>query len=437
MIGESELEQHWRQTLSRQLEPFKGRVTLVWLNELSLAEILERSSALPPNSVILYLIMALDGKGVVQSEELALSQLHAVANAPIFGMYDIQVGHGIVGGPLTPIVEQARNSADIARRILAGESPESIRTEPQTTSRPPYDARELQRWGISETRLPAGSVVQFRQPSMWDQYKGYIVGSATILGIQTALVAGLLVQRARRRRTEFALRESERRYRSTAEQNQDLAGRLISAQEEERTRIARDLHDDVSQQLAGVGIMLSGLKRKIGKPELQHRRRGNASRHYRPAHQRSRTSIRNLSHELHPSVLQHAGLVPTLARHCAEIERHHDVTVTFSAMDDLESLSPDVALCLFRVAQEALANAVRHSRARTILVQLEPTSEGVELRVIDDGIGFVPGERKGSGLGLRSMDERVRVVHGNIRVESSPMQGTKVLVWVPIELPQR
>ncbi len=87
--------------------------------------------------------------------------------------------------------------------------------------------------------------------------------------MQSALIAGLVVQRIRRRRTELALRESEQRFRVTAEQNQDLSGRLINAQEEERTRIARDLHDDVSQQLAGVSIMLSGLKRKVGTPELQ------------------------------------------------------------------------------------------------------------------------------------------------------------------------
>ncbi len=95
------------------------------------------------------------------------------------------------------------------------------------------------------------------------------MGAALIVVLQSALIAGLVVQRARRRRTELALRESEQRFRVDAEQNQDLAGRLINAQEAERTRIARDLHDDLSQQLAGLAIMLSGLKRKIGKPDAQ------------------------------------------------------------------------------------------------------------------------------------------------------------------------
>ena len=135
-------------------------------------------------------------------------------------------------------------------------------------------------------------------------------------------------------------------------------------------------------------------------------------------------SLRNLSHELHPSVLQHAGLVATLRSHCADVEEHHRVTVKFSADDHLDSLSPEVSLCLFRVAQEALTNAVRHARARTIRVQLMANDEDVELSVVDDGIGFDASERSGSGLGLRSIDERVRLARGTVTVESRPGQGT-------------
>lgn len=219
-----------------------------------------------------------------------------------------------------------------------------------------FDWRELQRWGISEARLPAGSLVQFRQPSVWDQYKSYIVGAAMISGLQSALIAGLVVHRARRRRMEVALRRAY-------EQNQDLAGRLISAQEDERMRIARDLHDDLSQQLAGLAIILSGLKRKVGKPGAQH------DVDQTVANLQDRTlalsqTVRNLSHELHPSVLEHGGLVAAIQRHCAEIERHHPLKLTIDAKDDLQSLNPEVALCLYRVTQEALTNALRHARAR-------------------------------------------------------------------------
>ena len=263
----------------------------------------------------------------------------------------------------------------------------------------------------------------------------YIVGMVAIVALQSALIAGLVVQSVARRRSEQALRESESRFRVAAKENQDLAGRLINAQEEERTRIARDLHDDVSQQLAGLGILLSGLRTRVarlgGEPEIE----------WTVMTLRDRTTslaeaIRTLSHELHPSVLQHAGLRATLRRQCAEVEELHRQGVTFSADGDLDSLGPEVALCLFRVTQEALNNAVRHARAGAISVQLRRTDGVVELDVIDDGVGFAAGERGRRGLGLRSIDERVRLTGGSVHVESVPGQGTQLRVRIPWAAPQ-
>jgi len=226
------------------------------------------------------------------------------------------------------------------------------------------------------------------------------------------------------RRTQHALRQSY-------EQNQDLGGRLINAQEDERARIARDLHDDLSQQLAGVALIVSGLKRKIGKPGLESEvEQMVATLQERTA--TAATAVRDLSHELHPGVLKHAGLTATLRGHCADCERHHRVTVVFSPGDGLDSLDSDVALCLFRVVQEALTNALRHARARTIGVSVMATAGSVELNVVDDGVGFVAGERASSGLGLRSIHERVRFMHGHVSVDSRPGAGTKVQVRIPI-----
>ena len=263
----------------------------------------------------------------------------------------------------------------------------------------------------------------------------YIVGMVAIVALQSALIAGLVVQSVGRRRTEQALRESESRFRVAAKENQDLAGRLINAQEEERTRIARDLHDDVSQQLAGLGILLSGLRARVARldaePEIE----------WTVMTLRDRTTslaeaIRTLSHELHPSVLQHAGLSATLRRQCAEVEELHRQGVTFSAEGDLDSLGPEVSLCLFRVTQEALNNAVRHARAGAISVRLRRADGVVELDVIDDGVGFAAGERGRRGLGLRSIDERVRLTGGSVHVESRPGQGTQLRVRIPWAAPQ-
>ncbi len=225
------------------------------------------------------------------------------------------------------------------------------------------------------------------------------------------------------RRSKEALRESY-------QENQDLAGRLIHAQEEERARIARDLHDDVGQQLAIVSVMLDGLNGRLGKsgsdPEVDQTleaMQGCTSALF--------DSVRNLSHQLHPAVLEHLGLVAALRRHCSDIERLHHLSVTLSAGDNLR-LQPDLALCLFRVAQETLTNSVRHGHARTIRVSLTTTAERVELNVVDDGVGFVASERTKSGLGLRSIHERVRFMRGSVSVDSRPGEGTNVLVRIPI-----
>ena len=423
VIGASRIEEFWRAELTQRFRRFEDRLRFAWSSDLSYRDMLERSAALPSQSAILYVLLAVDGNGVAQEEERTLADLSARANAPMFGLYDIQLGKGIVGGSLLSIESTVRIAASIAVRILRGESPGDIKTAPGTHEAPIFDWRELQHWGISEARLPPGSTVRFRPPSVWSQYKRYILGAAALLGLQSALIAGLILQRTRRRRAERAQRH-------LYEHNQDLAGRLIHAQEAERSRLARELHDDLSQQLAGVGIMLSGLKRKVGRPDLQ------SDVNQTVSHLQQRTSaladsIRDISHRLHPSVLEHSGLAATLQRHCADIERDHGLSVTFSIRDPVDSLNPDVALCLFRVAQEALSNAVRHAGARRISVELRTTTEGVELDIVDDGAGFVLRERAGSGLGLRSIEERVRLTGGHVRVESQPGQGTKMQVRIP------
>ena len=226
------------------------------------------------------------------------------------------------------------------------------------------------------------------------------------------------------RRSKDSLRESY-------QENQDLAGRLIHAQEEERARIARDLHDDLGQQLAIVNVMLSGLNDKVGKPGSEPEVDQTLAT-LQDCTSALFDSVRNLSHELHPAVLEHLGLVAALRRHCSDIERLHHLSVTFSAGDDLR-LQPDLELCLFRVAQETLTNAVRHGNARTIRVSLTTTADRVELNVVDDGVGFVAGERTKSGLGLRSIHERVRFMRGSVSVDSRPGEGTNVLVRIPID----
>ena len=230
-------------------------------------------------------------------------------------------------------------------------------------------------------------------------------------------------------RAQEALAASEAALRHSHARTRNLAGRLISAQETERTRIARELHDDVSQRLATIAIGLSSLKRGLptGSSAL-----GDELQQYQDWTVELADEIRNLSHELHPGVLRHAGLAAALNSICGEVERKRGPAVRFEAPDQLEEVPPEVALCLYRVAQETLHNAAVHAGARHVVVSLVHRDPELELSVRDDGCGFDPAAaRRRGGLGLLSIDERVRLVGGVVELSSAPGRGTTVVVRVP------
>ena len=202
VIGASEMEAVWRREFARQFAGFAQRLNIVWLNEWSFAEMLQRAAHLPRHSAIYYLVLSMDAKGIAQSETHTLAQLHKVANVPIFGVYDSQLGQGIVGGPLMSVPELGQRAADTALHVLHGESPASIRGPPQKPGPPTFDWRELQRWGIPESRLPPGSVVRYRAPSLWRAYRGTVLSAVSVLAVQSLLIVGLLYQRRARQRAE-------------------------------------------------------------------------------------------------------------------------------------------------------------------------------------------------------------------------------------------
>ena len=137
-----------------------------------------------------------------------LADLHAAANAPIFGLHSVMLGSGIVGGKLIDIDEVTRSTADAAIRILAGAPPRSVIVPPQTPGNPVFDWRELQRWDIPESRLPPGSVVRYRTPSLWQAHRGTVLSAVGVLAVQSLLIVGLLYQRRARRRAEIESRRN-------------------------------------------------------------------------------------------------------------------------------------------------------------------------------------------------------------------------------------
>jgi two-component system sensor histidine kinase UhpB len=257
------------------------------------------------------------------------------------------------------------------------------------------------------------------------------MGRENLTSAAAAMVHGTLsiVRRLAWRST----RPVQGRARPGNRETSDVAGRLIAAADGARSAVARELHDDVGQDLAAIAMEASALARHPAAA------RDPVVRDVLVAIQlRARTaseSLRRLSHDLHPGTLQHAGLKVALAAHCREIERHHDVGVRLHLHADPDPLPPDASLCIFRICQEALRNAIRHGAARRIEVTLTRDDEWLDLAITDDGSGFDVDDvrQQGSGLGLISMEERVHLLGGTFDVASAPARGTAVRACVPLK----
>jgi signal transduction histidine kinase/ABC-type uncharacterized transport system substrate-binding protein len=198
VLGNSPTEQYWSEQIRADLKPFENRIAFTWFNELSFDEMLRRATALPPNTAIFFALLLVDAAGVPHEEGKAMARLRAVTNAPIFSYSDVFLGQGIVGGPLISISSVGQQAASAAVRILDGEAPRDIIMPPIKPGTPKFDWRELQRWNISESRLPAGSEIYFRQPSPWEQYRLQISAGIAALVLQGAIIAWLVVEHRRR-----------------------------------------------------------------------------------------------------------------------------------------------------------------------------------------------------------------------------------------------
>ena len=202
VVGNSPVERYWTSELHRAFEPFSDRVNITWFNDLTLVQMQERAASMAPTSAIFWFLLSEDAAGIPYTEDRALETLREVSAVPIFGMGDYQMGRGIVGGPLMQTKALGLQGADAALRMLKGEKPNAVEPPPVLFGPPAYDSRELERWGIGEARLPPGSIVHFRQPSIWDQYRWPIIAVATIIPVQSILISYVLFQGRRRREAE-------------------------------------------------------------------------------------------------------------------------------------------------------------------------------------------------------------------------------------------
>ncbi len=231
------------------------------------------------------------------------------------------------------------------------------------------------------------------------------------------------------RRAADALRNSEEKLLLSNRHSRELAARLITAQESERRRIALLLHDDLSQNIAALGVAISRLKRKP--PATSELMTTELDQLGKQTNELT-TQIRKLSHQLHPDVLEHVGLVAALELELAEFGHSEKIKVQFRTAIKSDNIPLEVSVCLYRVALEALRNVSKHSGASSASVVLTEDDAGLTLEVSDSGHGFdVERVKRGSGLGLISAEERVKLLQGNFLVKSKPDGGTVLMAQIP------
>ena len=399
----------------RNLEQVPG-VTLSYLDATSVRDLEKAVRAVPTGTAILYVWHGQFQPGeVIYTDEVGRRVARA-SPVPVYSSSELMFDAGLVGGVVRSSQETGGRVGELAARVLGGTRAQDIPFA-RVEGAPVVDWRELQRWHIPVSRVPDGTRIMFREPTVWQRYRFYIVSATLLLAAQAALIGALLVQRTQRMQAVKELQRSYSRVR-------DLGARLLRAQEDERSRIARELHDDVSQRLAALKINLTVLGRFVDAEgqslALEAVAKADAIG----------TDLRDLSHSLHPARLRLMGLAPAIAALQAELSRP-DVNIVFNQEAVPPTLPREATVSLYRVVQEALHNALEHSKARTIRIDLKGTDGGLGLTVADDGVGFDAESAVSHGLGLTSMQERVDALGGTIAIRSGPGAGTTLDIRVP------
>lgn len=230
--------------------------------------------------------------------------------------------------------------------------------------------------------------------------------------------------------TEGFLRTSEQALATSRQELRDLAARLLTVQEEERRRISRDLHDDINQRLAMLVVQAESLEATLPASAV------GCSKELRSIQDRLTElsdDVRHLAYQFHPSILDDLGLPVALQRLIDECAVRSNLAISLELIAPPKGIPQTVSTCLYRIAQECLANIMKHAHATQARVSLASTVDGITLTLQDDGVGFDTQQAVDNprGLGLVSMAERVRLVHGTVTIDSTPQQGTRLSIHVP------
>jgi signal transduction histidine kinase len=415
LSGSSKMDQWFKNLAWKGMSSRTSELELVDLSGLSPAQAAEEISKAGSDAAALLLTYEVDKQNNRYNTTEYLQDLRKLSAIPIFGCYDTLLGQGIVGGALISPVEQGQIAGRLAARILNGESADQVPEVLDRTYSLAFDGEVLETFGIPESRLPEGSKIINRKPNMWSQYGRYIASGLAALLAQSAIIVSLLINRKKRIAAEKEARS--------------LAGRILSAGEDERRYLARELHDDVSQRLAAVSIETGSLENKLSNSTEIKESLGKLKKSLKSICD----DLHRMSRHMHPSVLDDFGLPDALKSECTELSQRWGIPIECHYTKSFPEIPKSIALCLYRVAQESLWNAVRHSSSSKITVELKSDPEFVYLDIKDDGKGFdLNLTQPNRGLGLASMTERIRLVDGTIKIDTAPSQGVSIAVVVPI-----
>ena len=396
-----------------EFKPYAGRLDVTYLNDEPLPLILDHLSRLPSHSAVLFTTFFKDATGRTFITANVAPLVAVASNAPTYGTLETSIGSGIVGGSIFDFEKQARAGAVLGVKVLRGVPVANLPVQEGPRNDVIVDWRQLERWDIPMARVPAGTTVMFRELTVWERYRSYLWILLGVLVGQTALLALLLVQVRARKGANAAIR--------------GLTRRLIHATEDERKRVAGELHDDIGQRLSLVSLQLDSA---IADPAHD----GNNAQDLKDCRLEVDTlitDVHNLSHQLHSSKLKHLGLESALKELCRSIGERHKLEVVLEAHGISPNLNPDISLCFYRVAQEGLNNVVRHSGANRAQVNVMATNGQLTMIVQDFGRGFQVGTSP-PGLGLVTMEERLLTLSGTFSVSSRRGAGTTVMASAPL-----
>jgi PAS domain S-box-containing protein len=534
--------------LKDRFKELESKVKFTYLTDLPLNALLAQVKSLPQRSIIFYSRQDYEEPGLSLSLTDVLSLIASEAKVPIYvsGTY---LGYGVVGGYVVNAYECGNQAGQLALRIMNGAQPKGLSVV-EVPSVPMFDWRQLRRWGIDENRLPPRSEIHFKEQTVFEQYKWRILGALALCILQSVFIAGLLIERRRRRLAQEALRERQQRYKlattsgqvvvwdwdlqtsefyadpllksllgyedheighhfdhwirlvhpddvnlllerlrshidrgtgqfeaehrfvlkdgsvrwfvtrgSVVHNNQGVAvrmigtgtditrrklaeeelqllsTRLLDAQDQERRRIARELHDGTAQHLCTVLFNLETLASTIKVPDdLQ-----DTVSECRTSCTQALNELRTLSYLLHPPMLDFVGLSASLRWYLEGFSRRTGIDAKLTTTPDIGRLPGKIETDLFRIVQECLANIHRHSGSRTAQIRLELRATEVVLQVEDQGHGMslpaVNGmNERPAGVGLSGIDQRLRYLGGHMQIESNS-HGTTITAVVPLAIP--